>query len=87
MDIRSSDASVIKPLAPLRPLAQPLVLVCASIGAVVLAGVVALTLLPVMVIGGVLLIWAALTVLLGWAGLEAMAALERWFENDPRFQR
>ena len=25
--------------------------------------------------------------LLGWAGIELMAALERWFENDPRFRR
>jgi hypothetical protein len=25
--------------------------------------------------------------LLAWLGIEAMAALERWFETDRRFQR
>jgi hypothetical protein len=25
--------------------------------------------------------------ILGWVGIELLAALERWLENDPRFQR
>jgi hypothetical protein len=31
--------------------------------------------------------WVVALLLLGWAGIEALAALERWFENDPRFHR
>ena len=31
--------------------------------------------------------WLMALALLSWAGIEGMAALERWFENDPRFQR
>jgi hypothetical protein len=27
------------------------------------------------------------TLLLGWAGIEALAAFERWMDHDPRFQR
>lgn len=87
MDTRPSHASVTKPLARFRPPANPLVLACTAVGAIVLAGIAAITLVPVMVMAGVLLVWAALAVLIGWAGIEAMAALERWFENDPRFQR
>lgn len=87
MVTRPPHATVIKPLARLRPQANPLVLACTAVGALVLAGIAALTLLPVMVMAGVLLVWAALAVVLGWAGIEAMAALERWLETDPRFQR
>lgn len=53
----------------------------------VLAGLAVMTLLPVVVVGGMMLVWAVLALLLAWGGIEALAALERWFENDPRFQR
>lgn len=70
-----------------RPITAPVLFVCTAIGALALAGVATLTVLPLLLAGAVLLAWAGLTVVLAWAGIEGMAALERWFENDPRFQR
>jgi hypothetical protein len=68
------------------PLAASLVLLCAAVGSVVLAGFAALAVIPVVfTLAG--LGWVAALLLLGWAGIEALAALERWFENDPRFHR
>lgn len=75
------------PLVRFRPITAPVLFVCTAVGALVLAGVATLTLLPLLVAGAVLLAWAGLTILLAWAGIEGMAALERWFENDRRFQR
>ena len=75
------------PLVRFRPITAPVLFVCTAVGAVVLLGVVTLTLLPLLVAGAVLLAWAGLTILLVWAGIEGMAVLERWFENDRRFQR
>jgi len=49
--------------------------------------VVSLTLIPLAVGVGALLVWLAAALILGWAGIELLAALERWLENDPRFQR
>ena len=69
------------------PLAASLLLLSAAVGSVVLAGVAALALLPVVFTLAVALGWVAALLLLGWAGIEALAALERWFENDPRFHR
>ena len=69
------------------PLAASLVLLCAAVGSVVLAGVAALAVIPVVFTLAVALGWVAALLLLGWAGIEALAALERWFENDPRFHR
>lgn len=69
------------------PLAASLLLLAAAVGSVVLAGVAALALLPVVFTLAVALGWVAALLLLGWAGIEALAALERWFENDPRFHR
>jgi hypothetical protein len=53
----------------------------------VLTGVALLTLVPlVMIVGGMAAAIVA-TLLLGWAGIEALAAFERWMDHDPRFQR
>ena len=70
-----------------RPLAATALLVCTAVGAVVVIGFTTLALLPVVLGVGVVLAWLMALALLGWAGIEGLAALERWFENDPRFQR
>lgn len=69
------------------PLAASLVLLCAAVGSIVLAGVAAVALIPIVFTLAVGLGWVAALLLLGWAGIEGLAALERWFENDPRFHR
>ncbi|MFN9645414.1 MAG: hypothetical protein ACK6BG_09935 [Cyanobacteriota bacterium] len=46
-----------------------------------------MTLIPLLVLLGGFVLWIAATLLLGWAGIEALAACERWMEGDPRFQR
>jgi hypothetical protein len=61
--------------------------VCTVVGALVITLAVSLALIPLVVGVGALVVWLALTLILGWAGIELMAALERWFETDPRFQR
>jgi hypothetical protein len=48
---------------------------------------VSLAFIPLVVGVAALVVWLALALILSWAGIELMAALERWFENDPRFQR
>jgi hypothetical protein len=63
------------------------VLGLAAIGALVVLPLVVLAAIPlvvatVMAVGGVLVL--GLTV---WACIEGLAALERWVERDPRFQR
>ena len=68
-------------------LAASLVLLSAAVGSVVLAGFAAVALIPVVFTLAVALGWVVALLLLGWAGIEALAALERWFENDPRFHR
>lgn len=79
------------PVAPLTPsprsLPGALTLTCTVIGALVVSGLVVLTLAPVVI--GVLAVgvWIGASLLLAWLGIEVMAALERWFENDRRFQR
>jgi ABC-type uncharacterized transport system permease subunit len=64
-----------------------LTLTCTAIGALVVAGVLVITLAPVVLGLAALALWLAISLVLGWLGIETMAALERWFENDPRFQR
>lgn len=64
-----------------------LTLACTAIGALVVAGVVVVTLAPVVLGLAALVLWLAISLVLAWLGIEAMAALERWLENDPRFQR
>jgi len=58
-----------------------------AVGSIVLIGVTTLAMVPVLIGVGLFLSWLVAALLLGWAGIEALAALERWIENDPRFQR
>jgi len=72
---------------PLGPLPASALLVCTAVGAVVVFGVLSLALVPLLLAIGIGFAWVLAALLLGWAGIEVMAALERWFENDPRFHR
>ncbi|MFN9621767.1 MAG: glypican [Cyanobacteriota bacterium] len=74
------------PLA-LPPLPTSLLLVSAAVGLLVLSAFAALTLIPLVVLLGGVILWVVVTLLLGWAGIEALAACERWMERHPRFQR
>ncbi|MFN7898763.1 MAG: glypican [Synechococcaceae cyanobacterium] len=76
-----------KPVLRLSPLQLSLVLVCSAVGGLVLTGLVALTLLPLLVGVGFLAAWIVAVLLLGWAGIEALAAMERWMESSPRLRR
>ena len=69
------------------PLPASLLLIATALGSVVLAGIALLTLVPLVMIVGGMLITVVATLLLGWAGIEALAAFERWMDHDPRFQR
>ena len=77
----------VKPVLRLSPLQLSLVLVCSTVGGLVLTGLVALTLLPLLVGLGFLAVWVVAVLLLGWAGIEALAAFERWLETSPRIRR
>lgn len=76
-----------KPALQLRPLPASLALICTAVGAVVLITAGTLLLLPIVLGIGVVVAWLVGALLFGWAALEGLAALERWFENDPRFRR
>jgi hypothetical protein len=78
----------ILPSWPLRigPLFASLLVIATAIGAIVLT-VIAVTLVPLMMIVGGIAVALMATVLLGWAGIEALAAVERWMDKDPRFLR
>ncbi|MFM8278535.1 MAG: glypican [Cyanobium sp.] len=76
-----------RPVLRLSPLLLSLVLVCSAIGGLVLTGLVVLTVLPLLVGLGLLAVWVVVVLLLGWAGIEALAALERWLESSPRLRR
>jgi protein-S-isoprenylcysteine O-methyltransferase Ste14 len=69
------------------PLPASLLLIATAIGSVVLAGIALVTLVPLVMIVGGMVIAIVATLLLGWAGIEALAAFERWMDRDPRFQR
>lgn len=69
------------------PLAASLALVSMGLGAALLVGLGLLTLLPLALLVGMIAGWLLVSLLLGWAGIEALAALERWMERDTRFQR
>jgi len=81
------DRPLAKPALRIPPLSASLALVSMAVGAVVLIGLTTLALIPLLVGLGLLAAWLVAALLLGWAGLEGLAALERWIENDPRFQR
>ncbi len=71
----------------IRPLVASLALVCTAVGAVVVIGFTTLALVPLLLTVAVVGAWVLALLLFGWAGIEALAALERWFETDSRFQR
>jgi hypothetical protein len=71
----------------IRPLPATLLLVSAAIGATILMSLMMLTLVPLVLLVGGLVLWMVVSLLLGWAGIEVLAAGERWMERDPRFQR
>lgn len=75
------------PLQKVRPLPASILLVCTSVGAVVVVGAITFALVPVLLGVGLLLALVVAAVLMGWAGIEALAALERWMERDPRFKQ
>ncbi len=74
------------PLA-IRSLPASLLRLSAAVGVVVLCAVAVFTLVPLVIILGGLAVWIIAALLLGWAGIEALAACERWMERAPRFQR
>ncbi|MEB3266706.1 MAG: glypican [Cyanobacteriota bacterium] len=75
-------------IAPrLRPVGFSLVLLSAAVGAPIVLGVALLMVIPLAVSFGLVAIWIVAAVLIAWAGIEGMAALERWMENDPRFHQ
>lgn len=49
--------------------------------------IVTFTLVPVLVAVGLVAALLVGALLCGWAGIEALAALERWMETDQRFHR
>jgi hypothetical protein len=71
----------------LRPLPASLALICAGVGSIVVIGFLSVAILPILLGTGLLLALLVGAVVFGWAGIEALAALERWIENDPRFKR
>jgi hypothetical protein len=50
-------------------------------------GLAVFTLIPVLLLLGSIVFWMVSTLLIGWAGIEMLAACERWIERNPRFQR
>jgi hypothetical protein len=62
-------------------------MVCTAIGALVLVIAVSLAILPLVLAFGLFGVLLVLMLLIGWGGIEGMAALERWLEKDERFQR
>jgi hypothetical protein len=78
---------VLPSVAQIRPLRAGVLAVCTVVGALVITLAVSLALVPLVVGVGALVVWLVLALILGWVGIELLAALERWLENDPRFQR
>jgi len=62
-------------------------MVCTAIGAMVLVIAVSLAIVPFVLALGLFAVLLVLMLLIGWGGIEGMAALERWLEKDARFQR
>jgi uncharacterized protein (DUF2062 family) len=58
-----------------------------AVGLVVLTAIGTFLLLPLLVVVALGAAWLVGSLLLGWAGIEALAAFERWLEQDRRFQR
>ena len=70
-----------------RPLPASLLLACAGVGAVVLGITATMAFVPVVIGVSLLAVFVVAALLMGWAGLEALAALERWMERDARFKQ
>ncbi|MCP9801676.1 glypican [Synechococcus sp. RedBA-s] len=85
--MRAEVPVVLKTSLSLRPLPTALLLVCAGVGACVVGTFFTLTLVPLLVAAGFLAALLIGGVVCAWAGVEALAALERWLERDSRFQR
>lgn len=76
-----------KPVLRIPPLPASLALLGTALAVVPVIGIATLALLPLVAVGALLVGWVVVSLLLAWAGIEGMAALERWLERDPRFQR
>ena len=87
MVVDSLDRPLAKLSLRIPPLPASLALVCMAVGAVVVIGFTTLAMVPLLLGLGLLAAWLVAAFLLGWAGLEGLAAIERWIESDQRFQR
>jgi len=76
-----------KPALLIRSVPASLLLVSAAVGSVVLIGITTVALIPLLIGVGLVAAWVVALVLAGWAAIEGLAAMERWFENDNRVQR
>jgi len=76
-----------KPALLIRSVPASLLLVSAAVGSVVLIGITTVALIPLLIGVGLVAAWVVSLALAGWAAIEGLAAIERWFENDNRFQR
>lgn len=76
-----------KPVLRIAPLPASLALMGTALVLVPIVGLATLTLIPILAAAVLFVAWVAVSLLLAWAGIEGLAALERWFERDPRFQR
>jgi len=63
------------------------ILALAALGALVLIPLLLLATIPVVITLGLVLGGVVLLALSLWAGIEGLAAFERWLERDPRFRR
>lgn len=87
MSAPSPVPAVTRSLPSIRPLPASLALVSMAVGLVVLTAIGTFVLLPLLVVVAFGAAWLVGSLLLGWAGIEALAAFERWLEQDRRFQR
>ena len=87
MDSAIADVSVVKPVLRHPALQRGMLIACTAVGAVVLFVAATLALLPLVMAAVVFGVMVVAALLIGWGGIEGMAALERWLENDARFQR
>ena len=71
----------------LHPLPASLALMGMGLAAAVLLGVASVLLVPIIFAMALFATWLVASLFLGWAGIEAMAAFERWIENGVRFLR
>ncbi len=85
--IRAEDVALAQSNLTLRPLPTALLLLCAGVGACVVGTFFTLTLIPVLMVAGFAVAFLFGALVCAWAGVEALAALERWLESDSRFQR